>query len=84
MTSSCQVLASELQPSVDTLGSMARTDAILIPDRRHGSGLGSLAGQAGYLGARLGWHGFDERLGPVASYDPQVPIGHVALLETSS
>jgi hypothetical protein len=60
---------------------MAETDAIIIPGRRHDPVLGSLAGQAGYLGARLGWYGWH---GPVASSGPLVDFDDVGTLETVS
>jgi hypothetical protein len=60
---------------------MAETDEILIPERRYDSVLGSFAGQAGFMGARLGWHGWH---GPVASSGPLVMFDDVELLETIS
>ena len=57
---------------------MAETDEIIIPGRRYDPVLGSLAGQAGYLGARLGWHGWH---GPVASSGPLVNFDDAGILE---
>jgi hypothetical protein len=60
---------------------MAENDEIITAVRRPASILGSLHGQAGYLGAGLGWHGWHR---PVASSGPLVDFDDVEILETVS